>query len=1202
MSHSKNKKYRIVKQVSFLSLISLAGVLVSSCGTAYNANQLLMNKFQTGFSNNGNNQNLGFVGGDSSNILGGQKDQAKTVLATALKNNQGFQSLLSSLLADSLANYYKNSKSSVLSNKYQNFSDDVNDQLNTSIEDNKKIYGNNFMDLIQTQLFDPNGGTKESYLQNQLNQKISNDFFDSIFKDSYLNYAPTMSTDADGFTVYSNLTKIPSRAILNDPANWANIRFTDGGFSASNNEQTNNEFLAQIQAFAFNQWVTDENPNLVSRIVFTNEIPKDGLNSIFNDRTVSANALVASYNFQAFKNPKDQPFDENKGMRAYNQFITRGLDSYVNNTTKGIDIPNNFSADSGGKLLMTASDMFNSFDVSFSAAYVQQYLKQTNNTNRDNVGMVQSDIDDVNLINNFIRAKATGTGAGDNETTATNTFSQKINNNSLLKTGEAGRTTDPYYNAYADLAAGTKDIHEIFEWNGMETVDSSESTNMKTNVMSKNMNASKFIFSRGKDGIHVMAIDGGDYYLNQSGMARDINKQKQFLAYRSLLRSSVNLSENERYDFDLNSQIRNHFTKNQTLNLYLALSKMYEDAMKNPMDKNNIFNIEDNANFSFRTSFKKVYDLVNDLVKTQVAYLNALNLDTEVKNIRAKIYDRAKGFEDNARTNQTANNGIAARLPYVRATDGSFNGLEQYYLSLYGLTATNASTGTVAEINKYVTDTRAARNAEIDKLLTKLNVETTLLNNQSQNTFVKVNSTDQDLNQWNGLYLAINLAVGSIISTSTLTNEIRIDYIRSNPNFRQFFNTTNNQVSSFEGISQDLLTNVIRNVFQLSAFNSLNDKTSYGIYTDFNSFNKVVDKAWADQISNPQQASDLTFSYYRFLYTFQWLLRNNLQNFKNIAMLNMRPGDVAFATWSLPINFNANVTTASNSQPLDDATTNNQTLNPLITFDQNPNGILGSSVANWQNMISSEAMKIKPANFWDNSSLTYNVSDSNNAPTMPQYGFAGLVFKNGSAPISNELKSALFSTYGSSGEQGAFYGFGSKTNLLTYVDNIKTERELDELARSITNETRVPNNTYFGNNSDGKPLSFDERVTEIKKMIDMIPAQAFERYVGYIGTTKSENFELNHSLFLQGSLRRVAAYVKQVSYNDLTNLGAGWLNDPTKALGLSPSELLTVIAMTASNSTVQIQAINHLTANNKLTVFDQRLYNALGTIFGRKLS
>ncbi|SYV95085.1 Uncharacterised protein, partial [Mycoplasmoides gallisepticum] len=59
-------------------------------------------------------------------------------------------------------------------------------------------------------------------------------------------------------------------------------------------------------------------------------------------------------------------------------------------------------------------------------------------------------------------------------------------------------------------------------------------------------------------------------------------------------------------------------------------------------------------------------------------------------------------------------------------------------------------------------------------------------------------------------------------------------------------------------------------------------------------------------------------------------------------------------------------------------------------------------------------------------------------------------------------------------------------------------------------------------------------------MIEMIPAQVFERYVGYIGTTKSTNFELNHSLYLQGSLRRVAAYVKEVSYNDLTNLGAGW--------------------------------------------------------------
>lgn len=1191
MSQSKNKKYRIVKQVSFLSLISLAGVLVSSCGAAANANQLLMNKFKTGFRTDGNNQNLGFIG--NGNILGGQQDQARTVLATALKNNQGFQSLLSSLLSGSLADYYKNSKSSVLSNKYQNFSDDINDQLNTSIKDNKRIYGNNYMDLIQTQLFDPNGGTKESYLKNQLNQKISNDFFDSLFKDSYLNYAPTMSTDADGFVVYSNLTKIPSRTILSDPANWANIRFTDGGFSATNNEQTNNEFLAQIQAFAFNQWVTDENPNLVSRIVFTSDTPKDGLNSIFNDRTVSSTALVASYNFQAFKNPKDQPFDENKGMRAYNQFITRGLDSYVNSTTKGINIPNNLSSDSGGKLLMTASDMFNSFDVSFSAAYVQQYLKQTNNTNRDNVGVIQSDIDEINLMNNFIRAKGNGNTA--------NTYSQKITNNSLLKTGETNRTTDPYYNAYADLAAGTKDIHEIFEWNGMKTVDSSKSDNSSTNVMSKNMNASKFLFSRGRDGIHVMAIDGGDYYLNQSGMTRNITKQKEFLAYRSLLRSSVNLSENERYDFDLSTQIRNHFNKNKTLNLYLALSKMYEEAVAKPTDKNNIFNIEDNTNFSFRTSFKKVYDLVNNLVKAEVAYQNALNLDAQVKNIRTKIYDRAKGFEDNQRTNLTANNGIAARLPYVRAVDGSFNGLEQYYLSLYGLQPTTSSKGTVAEISKNLADKKTARDAEIDNLLTKLKVQTTLLNNESQNTFVEVKSDDQTLNQWSGLYLAINLAVGSIISTSTLTNEIRIDYIRSNPNFREFFNVANNQVFSFQGINQQLLVDIIRNVFKLSAFNGLSDKTSYGIYTNFSSLNQIIDKVWDEQLANAQQGSDLRFSYYRFLYTFQWLLRNNLQNFKNLAMLNMRPGDVAFATWSLPINFNAEVAPASNNQPID-AQANNQSFNPLITFDQNPNGILGSSQANWQNMVASEASKISAPNYWDNSSLTYNVSSSENTPTTPQYGFAGLVFKNSSAPISNELKSALLSTYGSSGEQGAFYGFGSKANLLTYVENIKTERELDELARSITNETRVPNNTYFGNNSDNKPLTFDEKVVEIKKMIEMIPAQAFERYVGYIGTTKSTNFELNHSLYLQGSLRRVAAYVKEVSYNDLTNLGAGWLTDSTKALGLSPSELLTVVAMTANNSTVQIQAINELTANNKLTVFDQRLYNALGTIFGRKLS
>ncbi|WP_027121822.1 DUF3713 domain-containing protein [[Mycoplasma] imitans] len=1192
MSQSNNKKRKFVKQISLLSLISLAGIIVSSCGNATSANNLLNKKFNTGFSTTGDNQNQGFVTGNNNNILGGQALQAQTVLATALKNNQGFQSLLSSLLADSLADYYKNSKSQVLSNKYQNFSDDINDQLNTSINDNKKLYGNNYMDLIQTQLFDSSGATEESYLQNQLNQKIINDFFDSVFKDSYLTYAPTTTTDADGFTNYSNLTKIPSRAILNDPANWANIRFTDGGFSKTDFEKNNNEFLAQIQASVFNQWVTDENPNLVSRIVFTNDTPKDGLNTIFNDRAISSSALVASYNFQAFKNPKDQPFDENKGMRAYNQFIRNGLDSYVNSSTKGIDIPNNFSSDSGGKLLMTASDMFNSFDVSFSAAFVQQYLKQTNNSHLDNVGPVQSTIDEVNLMNNFIRSpQNNGTGSGmANSVAAENTFSQAINNNLLLKTGDPNITTDPYYSAYADLAAGKKKIYEIFEWNGQQAVDSSKangtSSGTQTTVMDKNKNASKFMFSRGKDGIHVMAIDGGDYYLNQSGKTRDIEKQKQFLAYRSLLRSSVNLSDNEKYDFDLENQIKTYFNKNQTLNLYLALSKMYEDAIAKPTDKNNIFNIEDNANFSFKTSFKKVYDLVNELVKAQVTYQKALNLDADVKNIRAKIYDRAKGFEDNQRNNQTANNGIAARLPYVRAADGSFNGLEQYYLSLYGLSAT--TNGTVAKIKENTDAALEARNAQINSLLTKLKVVTTLVNSQSQNTFIKVNADDQTLKDWSGLYLAINLAVGSVISSSALTNEIRIDYIKANPDFQDFFNLNNNQLLTFEGIRQQLLIDVVRNVYKMTAFNTLNDKTAYGVYDSFSSLNTLVDLLWDLQRLDDQQGTDVTFNFYRFLYTFQWLLRNDLANFKRIALLNMKPGDVAFATWSLPINL--------------DSTKDSKISNPLLTFDANPNGILGSSQSNWQNMIKSEADKISPPNYWDNSSLTFKVSSSEAEPKTPQYGFAGLVFSNTNAAISNELKSALFSTYGSSGEQGAFYGYGSKDNLVKYVDSIKTERELDNLARNITNETRVPNNTYFGNNSDNKPITFDEKVTEIKKMIDMIPATAFKRYVGYIGTQKTPDFQVNNSLYLQGSLRRVAAYVKQVSYNDLTNLGAGWLSDPTKALGLTPSELLTVIAMTATNSSIQIQAMNRLTADNKLVVRDQRLYNALGTIFGKRLS
>ncbi|MDC4182356.1 DUF3713 domain-containing protein [Mycoplasma bradburyae] len=1211
MFQNNNKKRRITRQISLLSLISFAGIIASSCGNVAN-NQL--NRFNTGYSNNGeNNINQGFVNGDES-ILGGYKLQAQSVLTTALKNNQGFQTLLSTLLAESLSNYYKDSKSQVLKNKYENFSDDIKDQLDTSIKDNKKLHGNEYEDLLQTQLYDSNGGTKESYLKNQLNQKIIRDFLDSVFETQYLNYAPTTSTNTDGLTVYSNLTKIPSRETLSNPENWKNIKFTNGGFSKTDNEQNNKEFLAQIQANIFDSWVTNENPNLVSRIVFTNDTPKDGLNSIFNDRVVNASSLVAGYNFQAFKNPKDQPFDENKGMRAYNQFIRNGLDSYVNDKTKGIDIPNNFSSDAGGKLLMTASDMFNSYDVSFSAAFVQQYLRQTNNPNKDNVGNVQSSIDEINLMNNFIRMPS--------DDSASSTWDQAVANDSLLKEGSANRTKDPYYKAYADLAAGTKKIFEIFEWDGNKVMPSMPVTRAATTLVadgaaagttapatpaaapapatptatatttanSKNTKADKFIFARGKDGIHVIAIDGGEYYLNSTEQKRrDISKQKEFLAYRSLLRSSVSLADNEKYDFSLENQVKSYYDKDQTLNLYLALSKMYEEANENPKDLNNIFNIEDGGNFSFKTSFKKVYDLVNDLVKSQVEYQRALDLDTQVQNIRAKIYERAKAFDDNQKNNQPGNNGIAAKLPYVRSADGSYNGLEQYYLATFGLTGTNATTGTTKSIENNIKQKREARDVKIKDLLTKLKVETVLINSKSQNTFIDIKAEDEQFSKWENLKLALNLVLGSIISSSLLTNEIKTEFIKSSKGFKEFYDVEHGDVWTAFGIDKTTLKNVIRNVYQFSVFSSLSDKTSKGVYNSFSTLNGIVNNLWNDQRLDKNPSSELTFNYYKYLYTLQWLLRNNLQNFKQIAKTSIKPGEVAFATWSLPVNLNMTSSTDTNN-------------NPLTKFDANPDGILGSKGSNWKNIVSSEASKIAEPNYWNNSSLTYKVSASEDSPKSPQYGFAGLVFKDSSAPIAEEVKSALFTTYSSSGEKGTFFGYGNKDNLIAYVDSIKSERELDSLANRITDETRVPSNDYFKKDDKNNPLSYDKKLEEIKKMINLIPASAFERFVGYIGNKKEENYDLNNTLFVKGSLRRIATYVKQISYSDVDKLGAGWLTDSNKALGLSQSELLTIIAMTANNSAIQTQALTSLVNNKKLTVRDVRLFGALGSFFAKKIN
>ncbi|QZX48998.1 DUF3713 domain-containing protein [Mycoplasma sp. E35C] len=1156
MFQPKNKKRNIFKQLSLLSVVSAVGIIASACTSAA---QPTGPEFKTGFV--GGTQNQGFIENDS--IFGGREQQASTILTSALKNSDAFQALLSTSLGEVLTEYYKHSKSEVITNKYENFKEDVDNQLDTLKKDNQNVYGNNWKKVLQTQSLDVNGGTEDSYKKNQIAQKVLGDFSNTIFETSYLTYAANSNKNQDGYTTYTNLTKTPSRTILDNPENWKNIKFTDGGFSKDDQNKNNNEFMAKIQEYVFDQWVKNENPNLVSRIVFTNDTPKDGLNSIFNERQIGASALTAGYNFQAFKAPSDQPFDENKGMRAYNQFIRDGLDAYVNTTTKGIDIPNNFSSDSGGKLLMTASDMFNSYDVSFSAAYVQQYLEQTHTVHLDNVGPAQTTIDKINLMNNFIRNGTPG-------------YQEQFNNKeALLKENDESRTSNEYYNAYKDLASGKNSIYEIFKWNGQSNGDKD-----------KNKSAEKFIFARGKDGIHVIAIDGGDYYLKGTHgpdeSPRDIEKQKQFLLYRSLLKSSVNLPENQNYEFNIDSQIKSYFEKNKNLYTYLALSQMYEQSLVEDNKQDNIFNQEGLEDF--KASFKKLYDRINKLVKAESEYQQALSLETQTNNVRAKIYERAKGFEDNEKSHLAINNGIASKLPYVRSSDGSYNGLEQFYLDINGLKHTEESKGTVETIEQNKKTKLEARNKEIADFVESLGIQTKLVDNDSQATFLtasKLESPEKD-----DVDLALNMAINSYITGAGFNNQFKIELIKSSKEFSDFYDIKSHKVKEAFGIQQKTLEDVIRNVYKFSTFNSLSDKTSKGVYNDFKSLNAIIDKVWDAQDLDNNSSSDLTFNYYKFLYTFRWLLDNNLANFKEIAKSNIKKGEVGFATWTLPLD------------------PTKQT-NPLITFDKNPDGILGSKTSNWKNWNQEDSKKIDEANYWNNSSLTYKVStseeDNKQTPKTPQFGFAGLVFKNSNAPINEETKNALFTNYNTSGDQGVFYGYGSKDSLIAYVNELQSERELDNLAREITETTRVSNNDYFKLDDNKKSLSYTSKVEEITKMINKIPESAFKKFTGYIGTQKENEYKLNNTLFVKNSLRRIATYVKQINYDDVNKLGGeGWLNKPEQSLGLTTSELLTVIAMSANNATVQNEAIKQLSDNNRFVVNDVRVYNSLGTSFSKK--
>ncbi|WP_272416666.1 DUF3713 domain-containing protein [Mycoplasma bradburyae] len=1141
----KNKRNKILATSFLLSGISVMSLVASSCSSAVEK-QVLDGLFKT----ESNPRNF------SNSSVGSFNE----VLQNSLENDQGFNNFARYLLADSLENWYENNASSEIVEKYRNWEKEADTKLESETTSLRNQFRRNFEVRRQTDVLDINGGTVDAYKRKQVLTNVFTDFSSLVFQNDYLGYF-----NDDNKPVANPLIDEVSK-----PENWKHIKFYAEGYTDNKSEQNNKQMFADFQSYVFDQWVRKENPNLVSRLVFTNEDIRGGLDQIFNKK-ILGDDLRATYNFQAFTDPnkvvdKTSP----KLSTGFKQLVANdGLNNYYNPENYTVDFLNQFSSDSGGKLLMTASGMFNSFDVAFSTAYVQQYQDLVNNVDKDNA-VASVTLDPDNIMKNFIFA---------DQADANSKYSTKLdltsNDNQLKEISEKIKSSilvdkidqNSYYSVYKDYAEGKSSIHEYIR---------PKSTNEDANKIAK-----QFILSRGKDGIHIIAIDGANYYL--TGNTRDIEKQKQFLLFRNeLLKNSEfpKYFSEKTYQFNLLESVKKYFDDN---NITLIMQFLL-NAVNN--DKSFLYK---KGNEKFLDSLKKVSTILSDLAKNKAQYNYAKKVRNDALNVRDKILERAKMFDDLVKSNKSPSIGLAAKLPHPAASDGTYLGIESYYKELLvennlldKASLATKDTGLTQLFNKVVNDAKDNYDKSIKAAIDTLLLTGVSSQLYSQNVFV---TSRYD----SGYDVGINAAINATIALPTSANNFRKQFYLNDEDFKKFYDASKHEFKDYENIEAKQIKDVVDFYFIQSTWETKTDKLKYGSWTTQDEYKKVLENYFNSLTTITDPNDNASINYLRYINTFRYLIKDNLAEFKKILSNQITRGISANVSWTLTsgtkLEENGNIA----------ATQDKVDFNKFIA---NPDYLQGSKFdfININKTVDSDPnVKAKNTNY----------STVGNETTDKRiYGFNGLSVANSTANLNDEVKSVLFDNFEQSGLDGILYSFGgSLDEVIKYVNSLTSNRELDTFVE-LLKRAKV-NINLFETDANGKPIEFSQRKTTLINTLsdkNILGNNVYTKFVGYIGenkktstdlTTQPEGFKPYRAA---KSLTNWTTYVKQINFNDVSKLGGkSWLTSADNRLGLSVNELLSVIAKYAFDSSYQNNAeLAIINSQQLISVNDKRLYDALG--------
>lgn len=1193
---SKLKFKKILPLISSLGAIALVPTILTSCSSEINSTLLDSLVSKGNGLNLTNNLNLSDLAKYSLTTLTGSEKWMNQL------NNQAIYQWYSKLATSNLS---KNKDG--YNRLFETQKSEINDNYDDAYDSSKDSNGNDFILKFQQDELDIHGGNEDSWKKEKWLEWASSSFKTDLFANFYLSLV-----DKSGNFVPAN--EINLQKALTSSGDVLFKFNKNANNSGRIDDYVANEY-ANFQQFIFDQWVQSENPFIISYVQWNYASPTSGLDSIYNANAIGKDpvnpTVTASYRFPYFSNSKTN--DSYSDVEKFLKFTDENNDFSDNDDGKKIGLINlnkyGYSSDSSSYKLINNVNSYSTdssnlsmgstflFSTSFSAN------KKVDNETRQKVSKAiikTSNLPFDTITSNFI---ATDTSSFENKILETDSSSTTSTEKTYVFSTQI---LDNYVkeilseSAYQQLTTASSDTTTTkYDTNkGLYAIDAFIPTDKE--------NLANVLFLRDASSVYAIAVDG-ETYISQASNLNDAKKRAGDIVLYRYLQNKSNTSLG--ISIDLPQTLSTFYDNNRDW-LITKYSQLNSD--------------QDLFDFSFLNGDGNVLAVLQDLAD----YIYISNRYKRIENYQTNLFE-AKNKYDVADNSAFASNygsksffnGLAASYPYpfsaATSQDTSNNGSIGYFTQLNALKLENPFGDSDQTLKDIEFDDPYGEKGIYKKLNTDIS---TYIANKSFGPLVSnfdgfkysqyIYTNDFFVNQailavGNDGNLLSDLVKKNILLESGLKDKFDLntnDYLNSKLYDVSSYKFNNNEVSSY-------VNNGLSNYFFNSNFDSSNSKwvglklsqtfnfnsttttdtSSQSLPTiSFDQLNSYRKEMWINEnIKMNAVPADNYVNFLTLLSTIDYLMANDGQVFLSQLSSKLSSADsrLSFLVWETSIDTN-NQKDAANKKP-----------NELLYYQANVVSNVNNSQGSSYYPLNSSASVLGTT---DSAFVNDSYLSSYYTHVSDMINFQGILTNSSSPNITESLRTNLFSNLS---QKGLLYGFADKReNLATMVKSFSSSQVL-----SLANNIQKLFNLDISTVANASNLNqMQQNLITIINDKNKIKDEAFQPKQGYI----NQDLYIDESDSMSGY--KYASYAIQLSENNLTSteIFLSYLkscftsNDPNQTTSSTTNTnadkqandlFWNLVVQIATDSSVQTNAISNVTSTNKVTVYDIRLNNQLGS-------